>query len=80
MTFALAQEALKIREKSRTFINMGHSWDHTPNDLSAISAYYMNMFETAHEHSRKALDYSPDNERLKNNLKIIGTKVTIMES
>lgn len=71
MTFFLAKEALKIIEKSKTFVNMGYSWDHTLDDLCAISAYRMNMLEKAFEHAKNALSYSPNNERLKSNLAII---------
>ena len=71
LSFFLAAEALKIKEKSKTFVNMGYAWDHTPDDLCAISAYYLNMMDEALEHAKKALAYACDNERLKNNLSII---------
>ncbi|NLJ77454.1 MAG: glycosyltransferase [Peptococcaceae bacterium] len=74
MTYFLAGEALKIREKSKTFVNAGYAWDHTPDDLCAVSAYYMDMPHKAQEHAQKALRYTPGNERLVNNLKkIMGT-------
>lgn len=71
MMYFLTVEALKIKEKSRTFVNMGYSWDYTPDDLCAISAYRLNMMDQSLEHAKKALEYAPNNERLKNNLNII---------
>jgi len=71
MTFFLAGEALKIKEKSSTYVNMGYAWDHTPDDLCAISAYNMNMPERALEHARQAVKLTPNDQRLKNNLNII---------
>lgn len=71
MTLFLAEEALKIKEKSSTYVNMGYSWNYTPDDLCAIAAYRLNMMECALEHAKRALSHSPDDERLKNNLRLI---------
>ena len=71
MTLLWAQEALKIQEKSQTYVNMGYCWDYTPDDLSAIAAYNLNMMDCSCEHAKKALEYAPDNQRLKRNLEII---------
>ncbi len=71
MTYFLTAEALKIKEKSRTFVNMGYSWDYTPDDLCAIAAYRLGLFDESLEHAKKALSYAPDNTRLINNLNII---------
>ncbi|MBE6033456.1 MAG: glycosyltransferase [Clostridiales bacterium] len=71
MTFFLTKEALKIKEKSATYVNTGYAWDFTPDDLCSISAYNMKMKAEALEHARRALSYAPDNERLRNNVKII---------
>ncbi len=76
--YFLAKEALAIGKKSKTFVNMGYAWDHTPDDLCSFAAYNMNMPGEALFHAKKALAYSPDNERLKNNVIILeaasGTK------
>lgn len=71
MAFCMANEALKIGGKSKTFVNMGYSWDSTPDDLCAIAAYWMGLTEQALQHAKNALKFSPANERLKNNLRII---------
>jgi len=74
MVFAMTEEALKIKEKSVSYVNMGYSWDHTPSDLGAIACYWLCMFERARAHAREALNFSPNDGRLKNNLKLIEDK------
>jgi hypothetical protein len=71
LCFYLGEEALKIKERSKTFVNMGHAWDHTPNDLCAIAAYRMNLYEKARQHAKAALEMTPSDPRLQNNLQII---------
>ena len=71
MVYYLTLEALKIKEKSKTFVNMGYSWDYTPDDLCSIAAYRLNLMKISLEHAKKALEYEPENERLKDNLKIV---------
>ena len=75
MVFFMAEEALKISEKSRTYVNMGYAWDYTPHDLAAISAYRLGMYARSLKHAQAALESSPDNERLRNNLKLIAQKL-----
>lgn len=71
MVLYMSEEALKIKSKSPIYVNMGYSWDHTPNDLAAIASYRLNRMEKSLEHARLALEFSPDNERLKGNLELI---------
>lgn len=71
----LVEEALKIKEKSSTYINMGYSWDHTLYDLGCISCYNMRLYKKAYIFAKKALEKSPNNKRLRNNLKIVGNKI-----
>ncbi len=70
-TFFLTREALKIAERSKTYVNMGYSWDHTPDDLCAIAAYNLGMLSEARDHAKAALAHSPEDERLNRNLKLI---------
>lgn len=74
LVFYMTSEALKIKNKSGTYVNMGYCWDHTPDDLAAISCYRIGMYERSLEHAKEALRIRPDNERLKNNLKLIEDK------
>ncbi|SHH59741.1 Glycosyl transferase family 2 [Sporobacter termitidis DSM 10068] len=73
--FFMVEEALKIKEKSRTYVNMGYAWDHTPEDLGAISCYRLGMLERALEHAEAALEYRPEDIRLQNNKQLILDKL-----
>ena len=75
MAFFMAEEALKIKDKSKTYVNMGYSWDYTPHDLAAIASYRLGMYERSLRHAQAALETTPGDERLKNNLKRIEEKL-----
>jgi hypothetical protein len=74
--FFLVEEALKIKEKSKTYVNMGYAWDHTPEDLGAISCYRLAMYDRALHHAEAASAFSPDDKRLNNNQKLICKKIS----
>lgn len=73
--FFMVEEALKIKEKVTTYVNMGYAWDHTLDDLGAISCYWLGMLERAKAHAEEALKISPKDERLKLNLQLILNKM-----
>lgn len=75
MVFCMAEEALKIKEKSQTYVNMGYAWDHTLNDLCAIACYWLGMYRRSQAHAKAALAFCPTDTRLQNNLKIIEEKL-----
>lgn len=47
IVLSLVEEALKIKNKSASYINMGYSWDSTPYDLCAVACFHLNLFERA---------------------------------
>ena len=69
-----ASKALKIKEKSKSYINMGYAWDYTPDDLVSISSFWLGAYKTSLEHAKKALEFEPNNVRLQENYKIIEKK------
>jgi tetratricopeptide (TPR) repeat protein len=71
LVFFMTEEALKIKHKSETYINMGYSWDHTADDLAAISCYRLGMYDRSLQHAREAVRLNPGDERLIRNLKEI---------
>lgn len=73
--FYMAQAALRIQHKSMTYINQDYAWDHTPDDLAAISCYWLEMYDRAKNHALAALQKSPENPRLQQNLKIIENRL-----
>jgi glycosyltransferase involved in cell wall biosynthesis len=67
----MAEEALKIKEKSTVYENMGYAWDYTPYDYAAIAAYQLQMYGDSLTYALEAYSLCPGDERLKNNVFII---------
>lgn len=74
--YHMAEEALKIKERPTTYINEAFAWDATVYDLGALSCYELGMFHKSFEWARIAVEMSPTDERLKNNLELIKAKIT----
>ena len=64
-------EALKLQKNTKSYINEVFSYDHTIYDLLSLGYFYKNEFDLALKNVNIALKLSPDDERLKNNKKII---------
>ena len=64
-------ETLKLQKNTKSYINEVFSYDHTIYDLLSIAYFYKNEFDLALKNVNIALKLSPDDERLKNNKKII---------
>lgn len=75
LSYYLVKEAFKIKERSKTFVNMGYAWDHTPYDLLAVCAYYLGLYDESYESAKKAVELNTNDERLQMNLKLIESKV-----
>lgn len=63
-------KALKIKDCQKTYINETFSWDNTIYDLLSISCYNLGKTNYAIYFIDKALEYTPNDERLLNNKKI----------
>lgn len=63
-------DALKITEHQKSYINETFSWDHTIYDLLSLCYYYKGNINLALDYVTKALEISPDDDRMKNNKKI----------
>ena len=64
-------ETLKLQKNTKSYINEVFSYDYTIYDLLSIAYFYKNEFDLALKNVNIALKLSPDDERLKNNKKII---------
>ncbi|MDR2888248.1 MAG: glycosyltransferase family 2 protein [Lachnospiraceae bacterium] len=65
--YFMVSEALKITQKTPTFVNQGYAWDHTPDDLAAIALWQLGNYELALKHATRALEITPGDDRLKKN-------------
>ena len=66
--------ALEIEKPYKNYINEPFCYDQTIYDILSISLFEVNRKSEAIYYLKKALAYDPDNERLKNNLKIMSEK------
>ncbi len=76
IVFFMTAKALQIKKKSEVYVNMGYSWDHTPDDLAALACYHLGMYAQALDHAEKALAFHPEDKRLQNNVTFISAKIT----
>lgn len=67
----LCNKALQITSHTKSYINEPFSWDHTIYDLLSISTYYQGRIKESLDYINKALEISPNEERLVKNRKII---------
>lgn len=68
-------QALNIKTHQKTYINEIFSWDNTVYDLLSLSSYYLGKFDNAYKYVKIALDMNPNDERIKNNLELIYSKI-----
>ena len=69
--YYMIDEALKITEWPKTYINEAFCWDYSVYDIGAIAAFNLGMLTKSLELEETALSMAPDNERLKRNLALI---------
>lgn len=63
--------ALEIKQRPRTYITEAKAWGSEPYDLLSIAYYYTGNREKAKKYALLALEYEPDNERIRQNYHII---------
>lgn len=71
----VAKVALKITTKPSEFLSEGWAWTHMADDLIAVSAWQLENWHEAYKHGKKAVEISPDDERLVQNLKFYSEKI-----
>ena len=69
--YHMVHEALKIPEKSKSYINEAYSWDYTLYDLGAISAFELGKMEDSLKFAEMAYKMAPHIDRLRKNLEAI---------
>jgi tetratricopeptide (TPR) repeat protein len=71
----VAKKALDFDTKPMEFLTEAWAWGHMADDLVAVSAWQLGDYTTAVKHGRKALEVSPDDERLQSNVKFYQGKI-----
>ena len=65
------EEALKIKEKSKSYINENFSWNELPYDILSICYFNIKNYEQSLSNINKAIELNSKDERLKQNKEII---------
>ncbi len=65
------EKALKIKEKSKSYINENFSWNELPYDILSICYFNIKNYEQSLSNINKAIELNSKDERLKQNKKII---------
>jgi len=71
----VAKGALGFENRPMSFLSENWAWGHMAYDLIAIASWQLGDFKTAYEYGKKAVEISPNEERLVNNLKFYEKKV-----
>lgn len=71
----VAKIALKITVKPSEFLSEGWAWTHMAEDLIAVSAWQLEDYKEAYKYGKKAVEISPNEERLVTNLKFYKEKL-----
>ena len=71
----VAMKSLEFSEKPMSFLAENWAWGHMADDLVAVSAWQLGDFETALKHGLRALEISPDDERLQTNVTFYRSKI-----
>jgi len=66
--FAASMRALKIKDKQLVYTCDPTVWGHWPHDLASISAWRLGLHDVALEQAKLAIEKTPDDKRLRDNL------------
>ena len=69
-------QALAITRRPATYICEADAWNSLPHDLRAVALYRQGRYKQALSSAKQALAFSPEDERLKNNVLLIEQKVS----
>jgi len=75
LVYLMVDEALKITEKTGSYLVELEAWGYILYDLGAICCYRLGLYEKSYEYAVKACEIEPNNERLKKNLELIKVKL-----
>lgn len=77
---ATSLEAIEIKERLNDFMTEEWAYGHMAYDLVAVSSWQLEQWDDALRYGEMALEISPNDERLANNVKFYRTKVDEKEN
>lgn len=75
LVFFMVDKALRITERSGSYLLDTEAWGYSLYDLGAISCYRLGLFGRACDYAVRACELQPENARLKRNLELIRLKL-----
>ena len=75
LVYLMVTEALKITERSGSYLLEQDCWGYELYDLGSISTFQLGLIGKSYENAKKAFDMNPEHVRLKNNLELIENKL-----
>ena len=75
LVFLMVTEALKIIQKSGSYLVEQSSWNESFYDLGAICCYWLGLLQKSCDYAFKACEIQPNDNRLKENLELIKSKL-----
>lgn len=78
--YKAAKDAVEITDHPMDYSCTPEAWGFLPYDLLSIAAWNLGLYQESLINSRLALEKSPDDERLKKNLKLVEEFIAKMES
>jgi len=75
LAYAMAEKGLAVTRRSGSYLAQPECWGAALYDYGAIAAYRLGLYETARAYAAKACEHSPEDERLKANLRLIEQKL-----
>ncbi len=64
-------KCLRIKEKSKSYLNEFFCWDGTIEDILSICEFNLGNYSSSLKYAKKALKYKPNDERIKENIEKI---------
>jgi tetratricopeptide (TPR) repeat protein len=77
--FNMVEAALNIKSRTASYLTQDHAWGYAPYDYGALSCYELGMYEKSYEYAKIAAAMDPSDERLRNNVELIGLKIKTIQ-
>jgi glycosyltransferase involved in cell wall biosynthesis len=71
LVFYMTEEALKITQKTGSYLLELDAWGYSFYDLGAICCYQLGMYKKSYDYALKACEMEPNDSRLQKNLTLI---------
>lgn len=73
--WAMSAEAIGIKHKTGSYLDMVESWGAKPYDLAGIACWNLGLREKSAEYFQQAVDINPNDDRIRQNLEIVKSQI-----